>query len=298
MQKVAWAFRFIFLLFVSFGASAEFIDGTRSIVSDRAILHSDIGRLRERLTKVPALAAAYRLDPKTMTDAETLDRLVEEMVLEVSAKELDIVVTDSEVESQIQNIARMNGMSRPQLEASLKNEGIPLDAYKSNIRSQLLRRNVFDRELRRGGGVSEAELRDLYNQSAPVEIKLFLVTGEKAALEVFGREVNSETKPFSEQLKRAAEIGVTDLGWISPQNLSQRFQGILKTAQPGRAYGPVASGKSFQLLLVEANRRGSDEGFAAAKNELVVRAQNEDFEKRFASWIERRKQELNVVVKK
>jgi len=60
--------------------------------------------------------------------------------------------------------------------------------------------------------------------------------------------------------------------------------------------GPISTGRMLQLLLFEAERRGSEEGFQKAKGELAQVVQAQDFDRRFESWLERRKKELHIVV--
>jgi peptidyl-prolyl cis-trans isomerase SurA len=275
------------------------IDGVAAVVGDTPILSSDILRFKKQLQETPALAPQYKLDPKNLKDSEVLERMIEERVVQAAIKELSISVSDAEVDSQVASIANQNNISKSQLESSLAAEGVPFEVYKSNIKNQLERRALFDRELRKGGGVSEVEIRDLYERTAPVELKLSLATAKTKAdrdsLRALALSATQKKLGFAEALKTSRADA---LGWVNPQSLDSKVQTALKGAQPERIYGPVEIGGSLQVFFVEGNRRGSEEGFQAAKQELMMRAQSADFEQRFQSWVERKKKELNIVVNK
>src|SRR5690348_17289196 len=110
--------------------------------------------LKREIERTPALAAAYRLETKSPSFEILLDRMIEDRIIKQTVKELDIGVSDAEADNQIATIAKQNGINRAQLEESLRREGVPFEVYRKNIKSQLERRNLFDRELRKGGGIS------------------------------------------------------------------------------------------------------------------------------------------------
>lgn len=277
-------------LLLSFSsAHAEILDRVVAVVGEEAVLQSDLEKLRKDLDASPALAGIYRVDPKKASAKDLLDLLLEEKIIKQSLKELDVAVADSEVENQIASIARQNNLSRKQLEDSLRREGIPFEAYKTNIRTQLERRNIFERELRRGGGVAETEIRSVYQERAARELKLVVYTGPKAALEKMAK---GKGKPAA----LPSGVRSDELDWIGSDGLNEKIAKKAANAASGDFLGPVQIGGRQQLFLVENVRKGSEDEFQKMKPELMAQAQAQDFERRFKFWVERRKKELNILV--
>jgi peptidyl-prolyl cis-trans isomerase SurA len=271
--------------------AAPFIDRIVAVVSDQPLLESEVQARLEEIKKSPSLASVYGLDPSTVRRDDVYRQMLEEKIIEVSIAELKLNVSDAEVESQIGKIAAQNRVDRKALDASLRREGISLETYRKNIRSQMERRNLFDRELRGAGGVSEVELRALYEKSAPVEFDVSLVNdGPKSSASVI-----SEIRKSGRLKDFASENSGIELGWINPESLTPSIQNVLKKAEAGDILGPVSAGGKKQWVLVHGKRRGSQEGFIKERDRLAAELQGQDFERRLSAWLERRKKELQIV---
>lgn len=300
MKKSISASLFSVVLFFSSSASAsQILDRVAAVVVDEPILQSQVVLLMNNIQKTPALGEAYRVNPSQLKFEVVLEKIIEEKIVQVSVRELDIRVNDSDIETQINAIAKQNNITRKTLEESLAREGLSLDEYRKNIRGQLERRSLFDRELRKGGGVTETDLKALYDKSAPVELKLISISlknnsaGKKTS-EVILKSHKDKSKDFS---ALSSEYAGDAMGWTPVDSLDPKF-GNLNNIGEGSLIGPVLINNSLQFLLVEANRKGSPEGFEKAKDELMMRAQGQDFERRFQSWLDRKRSELNIVVNK
>jgi peptidyl-prolyl cis-trans isomerase SurA len=270
------------------------LDRIVAVVSDHPILESEALKRLSEIKSSPSLAAVYGLNPASAVYADVYQQMLEEKIIEVSVAELKLTVSDAEVESQIGKIASQNRVDRRALEASLRREGISLEIYRKNIRSQMERRNLFDRELRGAGGVSEVELRALYEKSAPIEFDVSLVPNSKSlsTSSIEKVRVEGKLKAFVEEQKGS------DLGWIGLDSLTPALKKALSGAESGEIRGPIVlSGKSA-WVVVHSKRRGSEEGFAKERDRLGAELQAQDFERRLSQWMERRKKELQIVENK
>lgn len=270
----------------------ELVDRVLAVVGDEPILLSDVRKFKESVSKGSALASIYRINPSTLTEEKILDRMIEEKIVAFSAKELDADAADSEVDSQISAIAKQNGMSIDQLKTSLTRENVPFETYKSNIRLQIQRRNIFDRELRRGGGVTESEVRAVYDAKAGSEIDLALVpkTGVKD-LATLKKVVDAKATGADLESKYHAEL----LGWVAPDSLDDSIAKALKNAGSNSVVGPANVNGKPHYVVILGHRKGSEDDFQKTKGELMQEAQMKDYDKRFAAWLERRKTEMHII---
>ena len=285
---------------LSMGARAEavLIDHVAAIVGDEPVLQSDVESRLALVKSSKAIANILRVDPNGLTQDAVALSLIEEKIIHVSAKEIDSAVSDTDLDNQIASIAKSNNLSRKQLESQLKSEGIDFDLYRGNIRNQLEKRNIFDRELRRSGGVSEAEMRDRYEQSAKVEVKLLVAQVSKAGAAKAAELVKSfaSGKLSLGDLKESLDYESYD--WNAPENLQPKLAKAVAPLQKGQGIGPIDVDKKSLVVVVEDSRRGSDEEFEKVKPEISAEIQAKDFEKRFDQWLQRRKRELLIVINK
>ncbi len=289
----------IFLL-GALGAQARMVDRVSAVVGDQPILWSEVQSFKKELTGNRALANIYRMNPEKISEKDILDRMIEEKIVSLSVKEYDALVTDLEVENQIQTIAKQNNITKERLFESLKGEKISLETYRKNIRAQLEKRNIFDRELRRnaGGGASDPELRAVYNERAPREFKLSLIALRKsAATRDRMKSILDESKKADVSLGKLGEkYGADSLGWVTLDTLNPKFAKLIQSSHPGQVIGPLEEKGQLNLFLFEAERRGSEEGFEKMKDQLASQVQSQDFDRRFDNWIDRRKKDLHIVV--
>lgn len=279
-------------------AQGRMLDGVAAVVGDSPILFSDLKKFEDEISRVPMLAQAYRINSQQITEPVLLERLIEEKIVKIEVKALDIRITDAEIENQLSQIAKQNGLTRSQLEASLRAEKIPPDLHKESIRSQLERRDLFDRVLRRGGGISEEELRKLYYSSAPKELKIYVASlANTAAAKKSILDLKASVEKGNLPLRAAIESSkAEDAGWVPIRNLEPAVAKVIGSLGAGSIAGPITRGNQLQIFFIDAERSGSEEGFLAAKNQLMAQAQAEDFENRFNFWLESKKKELHIVV--
>jgi peptidyl-prolyl cis-trans isomerase SurA len=274
--------------------TGPYLDRVRAVVGDKPVLDSEVKEFLGRIRQSPALAGIFHVDPKTFSEEAALNRLIEERIVSQAVKELDAPVTDTEVDTQIAGILKQNGISLKQMQASLAHEGVPFDAYRNNIRSQLERRNVFDRELRGGsGGVTESELRAYYDSRAPTEVHLHVISANPAKLSKILAEIRAKGLK-GEAIRKA--YAAEDVGWVSADSLDPAVAKELESVGIDEIIGPIRLSGTPKLVYVEGRRKGSDEDFQRSKGNLAQEARLNDSERRFAAWLERKKSEMQIIV--
>ncbi len=270
------------------------VDRVVAVVGDEPILRSEIVHLVSQIKGSRALAGIYRVDPKTVTDDIVLKWMLEEKIVHAAVKDMEMPVSDTEVDTQIASIAKQNEMTLEQLSGSLRREGVPFEVYKRNIRAQLERRNIFDKELRRGGGISESEIRRIYEKKAKPELNLVFVEGASPAeLQKAKTKITSSKMSLKEI---SSQFSTDEFGWVNIESLDAKVAKALEASKAGDLVGPINVAGRVRLVYVDGRRVGSEEDFMKMKASLSQEAQADDYEKRFVSWLERKKTELHIVM--
>lgn len=128
----------LWVLLSGFYVQAEVIDGIVAIVGTEVILKSEIEELKQQLSMPGMADALYGAEaPEEVTDADVLNMLIEDKLVEEAIREIGVQISEEEVESTINQIAKKNNAPKEQLIQMLKREGISYTQYKENIRSRL-----------------------------------------------------------------------------------------------------------------------------------------------------------------
>lgn len=292
--KITSLFIFGFLILSGpFALASKPLDRVRAVVGTSPILQSEIEDRHSLIKNSSVYSNILGIDPKNLSENDVLDLMIEEQIVAAVTEELNAAVTDADVQKQIESIAKQNNLTRDQLTGSLKNEGIPFEAYARNIRTQLQKRAIFERELRANANVSDAELRNEYYKRAKSEYDLVI-------LEVPAKQQKEVLASFSSGSIKWDELSkkfpTTELGWIQPANLKKDLAAAIEKSSSGSLIGPHKIGQKSVLVFVSAERKGSDEEFEAVKGQLSAQLQSLTFNDRFRTWLDGKKKSMQIIV--
>jgi len=114
------------------GPAVATIDRVVAVVDDGAILRSEvIARAR------PLVRGAGKADVAALYK-NVLEVMIEERLIARRAKELHVTVTDSEIAMAMERVAQAAGVSRKELDAEVKRQGMTLAEYQAELGRQLL----------------------------------------------------------------------------------------------------------------------------------------------------------------
>ena len=273
--------------------SARSLDRILAVVGSTPILQSDVKQRSSLIKSSAAYSNILGLGPKAGSPQKVLEMMIEEEVIAAASSEIDINISDTDVNKQIDSIARQNKIKRTQLVASLKQEGIPFDAYARNIKLQLQKRGIMERELRGQGGHSDSDLRKLYQERAMREYQIVLLDVPKNKQ----GQLKKDFKPADWDTV-AIKYPTQDLGWVAASNLKKNLSSALRKSKTYSLIGPFNFGKTSQLVYIRGERFGSEEEFQKVKGQIAAGLQAKNAESRFNTWLETKKKEMHIVVNK
>jgi hypothetical protein len=103
------------------------------------------------------------VDPQLMQQAQLqmLNQMIEELIIERRAEELDIVLDDQELETAIQDIKK--DYQDDEFEQMLLESAIPYSLWKDRLRVRLLMEKVIEGDLAGSVTISAQDIEDYYN---------------------------------------------------------------------------------------------------------------------------------------
>lgn len=228
-------------------------------------------------------AVAERLETPGRETAESpalrravLDELIDERLIGQRAVELGLQVSDEELENAILDVQKQNKITRPQLEDALRQQGIPFDEYRNNLRLQILRFKVMGRELPTLSEVTSREVRDYYQSHGddfrlPPLLRLSRITfplpakatdEERATVRAAADSarnritVGIDFEALLAELRSAGLADGGDLGTVAEPELHPTFAAAVKDLKPGEISTVVEVGGALHLLRLDERTPG------------------------------------------
>jgi peptidyl-prolyl cis-trans isomerase SurA len=238
------------------------VDRVVAVVNDEVITMSDLQREMQKRTDITEqkLMLEDMIDRKLQMDA---------------AKRSGMAVTDKEIDEAVADIMARNKMDAKQFEAALAREGLTPEQYRAEFREQMTMSRLFNKFVRSGVSVDNAEIRTYYDKntnlySLPEEVKvrhLVVPVKEQASpAEVAAAREQAESlmariragEDFTRLIREysgsptAAQDG--DLGFLPRGTAIPEIEAATKDLKPGEYAGPVRIGDGFHILRVEEIR--------------------------------------------
>ncbi|HUP22479.1 MAG TPA: SurA N-terminal domain-containing protein [Thermoanaerobaculia bacterium] len=297
-------------LAAAFPVAAEVANRVVLRVNDRIVTLYDFDRQLARARADILEQARDSEQQRTLLDnapREVMRSLFDELLILTRADQLGLAVRDLEVDQEIREQMTRFGLStEEEMRAALAQNGITLEQFRTNLRNQLLWREVTQEELYPRIAVDEQELRALYRERAsefavPEQRRLReVVVLEDGGLDADGRaRVAGELRAAwvaggdPEELVAGARadhgelaVALLDVGWVGPGDLAPELERAVWQLAPGDVSEPIAARGGLHLAQVLELKEQSQRPFEDVRNALLARERSRRFEQELEKYLE------------
>ena len=236
--------------------------------------------------------------------AQTMREMYEELLVLSRADQLDITVSEREVEAAVQQTRERFGMSSDeQFQAALESSGMTIDDLAEQMRRNLLIRAVMGREVQQKIELEEEDLRRYYRDhpdefSRPRRLQVReVVVGEEAAdsaeeREALAAEVRSALLAGEEGAESLAELSrdgrvtsVLELGWVERGDLEAALERGIWDLEPGAVSEPIAARGGLHLVEIMAEEEARLEPFANVQEQIRDKLRAERYDEELANFL-------------
>jgi len=249
---------------------------------------------------------------------DVLNNLIDGKITEQEVKRYKIAVTDEEVENYIKQFKERRSLTDENLKAMLTQEGMTMEEYRKEVRLQLQRTRLVNREVRSKVVITQDEIRKYYDKNKQKyggstqyylwNLFVKLPPGAKSA-EVDAAKgllvnVESELKAGRsfEDVARAhadGEGGIegADLGWFRLDELTPQLRDAVQDLKPGQTSPPVASDFGYQIVYVQKIEESASKPLSQVESEIQDILFREYVDTRFNAWISdlRKRSHIRIV---
>ncbi len=284
---------FLVLLLAAGAAAAQpvqLVDRIVAVVNKEVITLSELGQavqgaqreLRRQGSQAPA---------RDVLERQLLERLILDKAQLQLARDSGIRVDGVQLDRAVQRIAEENKMTLADFRKVLEKDGIPFDAFRDDVRDQIVLSRLREREVEDRIQVSDTAVdlfleepagtqgaRDEFNvahvlvrlpeQATPERIEAARAKAEKARAEALASPDFGRVAAAYSDAADAMQGGL--IGWRTPDRLPDLFAGAVAKLQPGAVSEVLRSSAGFHVLkLIE--RRGATAGAGAPIIQTRVR---------------------------
>jgi peptidyl-prolyl cis-trans isomerase SurA len=238
---------------------------------------------------------------------DILNRLVDEKLTDQEIKRNDIQVDEAQIDATIERIKSANYFTDEDLRRFLEQEQMTMDAYRSQIREQILRTRLVNYEVKSKIVITEEDIKAYYDNHPEIyggkrryHLRNILLTvpnyssdDEKQAIQEQLESVREKIEAgesFADLARRISQ-GPTaasggDIGEFETASLSPQIQTALEGVEPGQTTAVLNTDLGFQLFFVESINRDEGKPLDSVREEIHQKLFTEEVDKKFLSWLE------------
>jgi len=281
-------------------ARAEIIDGVAAIVNDDIITLSEVDDVG---------APIYReIKRKYGENAQAEISQARREVLEQVIKRYNITAGDTEVDLAIEDVKKQNGITQEALERALTREGISWEEYRDQVRKQIERTKLVNRQVHTRTKMDDADAKKYYEahseefkQEEEILVRHILIPigpgsteEQKEAARKKAQEVLAKIRAGADfaQLAKQVSSGPTaaqggSLGWLRRGETLPEFEAAAFVVDKGQTSDLVPTKIGFHIVRVEDKRPAHTLSFSEAREAIKRKITQDKMEADFSDWLKK-----------
>ncbi|MBL9037024.1 MAG: peptidylprolyl isomerase [Archangium sp.] len=292
----------------STAAWAELVDRVAAVVNNDVIAQSEVElRAAPELARIRAEPdGTKRAELRREIMAKTVDLLVGEKLMDAQIRELNIEVTDAEIDAGIDDVKKQNGIDGAQFEQLLLQEGYTLASYRSFMKKHMAKLKLVNLKVRSKVKISDEDLKAEYAKmsrdeslDAEVHARHLLVQlppkptpeqveAARVKAQALAEEARQPSVDFAQLAMKksdgpsASEGG--DLGFFRRGTMVAEFERAAFGLPLGGVSDPVRTKFGWHVIKVEERRAGAPKPFDEVKEVLrdkLLRSQLERYTEQY-----------------
>jgi peptidyl-prolyl cis-trans isomerase SurA len=237
---------------------------------------------------------------------KVLNQMVDEKLTDQEIERYNIRVSEEAIDNTIEEMKKQRRMTDQQLRDSLQKEGLTMEEYRTQMKNQILRVRLVNREVKSKIVITDEDIRAYYEKNKAqyvgegrVDLRHAMLTvspsageAEKQALRdkmaVIRQKVNDGT-PFDDAVRESVPSSeIKDVGYLGSfalNDLAPQILAALEGLKAGDVTDIVDTGQSLQFFYVEAMREGQGKTLEEVSAEIENILYDEIVNQKFMTWL-------------
>lgn len=290
----------VLLAFASIAQAGDVVlDGIVATVNGKIITRYE---LDEQMIPVYEQIRGQTLSPEErrqveMVRRQSLDRMIDDMLILDDAERYKLKVTDQEVAEQTKLFREKRQLSDEDFLKQLEKQHMGLDDFKRNMKRDLIKHRLIGGVVSTKVVVTDSEVEQEYtsrkaefSKDGTVQLALILLPASLSASELKAN-IESGQMTFAQAAAKysqgpGAQQG-GDIGHIAWKDLAPEWSAALRGLKPGQVSPPVRIQELEGLLQVVSIQEGEELPLDAVREQIYSSLHNGKFEKVFKEYLEK-----------
>ena len=296
------------------------VDRIVAVVNDEIITLFDLNKaLQPYEANIEALGYSPEKKRETLFKlrSDLLNTLVDQKLADQQIKKNNIEVSTKEIDMAIERIKETRSYTDEDLRAGLAQQGLTLEEYRENLKQQLLRSSLVNREVKSKIVVTNEEIGAYYDAhrdkyagetkyhlwNIAIRYSAYATSSEKQTARGKMEAVLTQLQRGQPFLTLAKKTSIApgmpegaDLGLFKLEELSSYLQDVVRKMRPGE-YSPVLNfAGGYQIIYVEEALKTDPKAIADAKAEIQDILYNEAVNNRYKNWLSELRQRSHIKI--
>jgi peptidyl-prolyl cis-trans isomerase SurA len=299
---------------------SQIVDRIVAVVNDEIITLYD---LNETLKPYEANIQALEYSPEKKREtlfklrADLLSKLVDQKLADQQIKKNNLTVSAQEIDKTIERIKDSRSYTDEDLRAGLAKQGLTMEEYRENLKNQLLRNKLVNREVKSKIVITREEVEKYYNehiekyagetkyhiwnlfvrfsQMADASQKQNAYGNMEMVLNKLKQGQSFETLAAQEPESPASPQG-TDLGLYRLDELSSQLRNVVKDMKAGQFSSILETDSGYQIIYVQKVLMAESKSIDAVQSEIEDVLYNEAIDSRYNSWLSELREQSHIKI--
>lgn len=312
------------LLLLSTPGRAELVDKVVAVVNDEIITLSEVEE--EAARAYQSLAKEYSgkklADSLAEAKAEILDSMIDRRLINQKAKQTNMTVSEEEITNAYENTRKRNALDPEQFKEKLAASGLTEEAYRRQLKDQILQGKLVSQDVRSKVVVTEEMLKEYFDEhySAQKEKGSYYLLQmgftwntdiDQEEQAVAREEARKRAQRVLDQIRDGADFKALakehsdlpsasdggDIGIMSLDDMAPSMKNAISLLKPGELTDIIETPTGFQFYKVlsgEEKEKASSASFDAVKEEIREKLYDEKMKAAYIDWVKKLKEDAFI----
>ena len=305
-----WIFTTVVLFDRVNAQEPEIVDRIVAVVNSDIITLYDLNRaLKPYEENIKALGYETEKERETLFQVrkDLLDQLIDSKLADQEIKRAQITVSESDIDGTIERMKVARSITDEQLREGLARQGLTLAEYRKEMRGQILRTKLVNREVKSKIVVTKEDIKAYYDSHQDEyagEKKYYLYNifvrqspeAEASEREDALRQMEDARARLAQgisfedlvnQLKdSSSRVQGTDLGLYRPEELSEQLQGAVEKLSAGEYTEVLDTDFGPQIIYVQEIQETPAKSVDEVESEISEILYNELVDNKYQDWLD------------
>lgn len=301
-------------------SGSEIVDRIVAVVNDDIITYRDLQKEMqpyEDKIKISDYSADEEKRMREKVRNEVLNRMIDERLTEQEAEKNNIVVSDAEIDENIEKVKAVNNWTDEDFNTMLETRGITLEEYRSKVKENGMRVKLINSAVRSAIVVTEEDARAYYEahrEAYAGRLKYHLKHITTLIPAGAGDEVKASLRNKMEKIYTELQAGTSfealverfsqssdstvagDLGAIDFSDISPQLQAAVKNLAMGEYTPVIQTDRGYQIVYIQKIERIGGKTFEKARGEIEQKLYDEMVDEKFTSWLKELRENAHIKI--